>query len=133
MSTINLIIGGVDFSEWVEVENYSCIRRDIVPHSFTNYDGTEYAPRSGYRYELSVNLNELPETAASALAKVLDHDVIPVKFTDLLSDSEDGTTTASFERPEEIGGSIAAETDDGDLWNMKISLTSAVTAVSGSL
>ena len=132
MSTINLIIGGVDFSEWVEADSYSCIRRDIVPHSFTNYDGAEY-PRSGYRYELSVNLSELPEAAASALAKALDHDVIPITFTDLLSDSEDDTTTASFKRPEEIGGSIAAETDDGDLWDMKISLTSAVTAVSGSL
>lgn len=133
MSTINLIIGGVDFSDWVEADSYSCIRRDIVPYSFTNYNGAEYAPRSGYRYELSVNLNELPETAASALAKALDNDKIKVRFTDLLSSSEDGTTEAYFDRPEEIGGSIAAETDDGDLWDMKISLTSAVTAVSGSL
>lgn len=133
MSTINLIIGGVDCSEWVETDSYTCVRRDIVPYSFTNYDGAEYAPRSGYRYELSVNLNELPEAAASALAKALDNDKIKVKFTDLLSDYEDGTTEAYFDRPEEIGGSIAAETDDGDLWDMKISLTSAVTAVSGSL
>lgn len=133
MSTINLIIGGIDFSEWVETDSYTCVRRDIVPYSFTTYNGSEYAPRSGYRYELSVNLSELPETAASALAKALDNDKIKVKFTDLLSDAEDGTTEAYFDRPEEIGGSIAAETDDGDLWDMKISLTSAVTAVSGSL
>ena len=133
MSTINLIIGEVDFSDWVEADSYSCIRRDIVPYSFTNYNGSEYAPRSGYRYELSVNLNELPEATASALAKALDNDKIKVRFTDLLSSSEDGTTEAYFDRPEEIGGSIAAETDDGDLWDMKISLTSAVTAVSGSL
>ena len=133
MSTINLIIGEVDFSDWVEADSYTCIRRDIVPYSVTNYNGAEYAPRSGYRYELSVNLNELPEAAASALAKALDNDKIKVRFTDLLSSSEDGTTEAYFDRPEEIGGSIAAETDDGDLWDMKISLTSAVTAVSGSL
>ena len=133
MSTINLIIGGVDFSEWVETDSYTCIRRDIVPFAFTNHDGAEYAPRSGYRYELSVNLNELPEAAASVLAKALDNDKIKIKFTDLLSDAEDGTTEAYFDRPEEIGGSIAAETDDGDLWDMKISLASAVTAVSGSL
>ena len=133
MSTINLIIGEVDFSEWVEADSYTCVRRDIVPFAFTNYDGAEYAPRRGYRYELSVNLNELPEAAASALAKALDNDKIKVRFTDLLCSSEDGTTEAYFDRPEEIGGSIAAETDDGDLWDMKRSLASAVKAVSGSL
>lgn len=133
MSTINLIIGGVDFSEYVEKEDYSCIRKDVIPKTFTNYDGLVIAPRSGYYYELSVQFSELPEDVASSLAKCLDSDTISVTFTDLLSAAEDGTTTAYFNRPAEIGGSIAAETSDGDLWDMKVSLTSVVTAVSGSL
>lgn len=133
MSTINLIIGGVDFSEYVEKEDYSCIRRDVIPKSFTNYDGSVIAPRSGYYYELSVQFSELSEDVASSLAKCLDSDTIAVTFTDLLSAAEDGTTAAYFNRPAEIGGSIAAETSDGDLWDLKVSLTSAVIAVSGSL
>lgn len=133
MSTINLIIGGVDFSEYVEAESYSCTRKDIVPNSFTDIGGAEVAPRSGYYYELSVHFSELPERFAASLAKALDNDKVCVKFTDLLSTSSDGTTTAYFNRPSEIGGSIAAETNDGDLWDMKISLTSIITAVSGSL
>jgi len=42
-------------------------------------------------------------------------------------------STALFDRPENIGGSISAETDDGDEWEIELSLTSQLQSVSGSL
>lgn len=133
MSTINLIIGNTDFSEWVETDSYTCKRVDIIPKSFVCYDGYEIAKRSGYKYELSVQFTELPDKMAMILASELDNDTIKIRFTDPLSTSDDMTTEQIFYRPAEIGGSIAVEVEGMDLWDMEVSLTSAVTAVSGSL
>lgn len=132
MSTINLIVGGVDVSDFVEAETYSCIRKDIIPKSFTRYDGVVIAPRSGYKYQVDVTLS-LPEKKAAALAAALDNDSISVTFTDLLSKADGMVSTALFDRPENIGGSISAETDDGDEWEIELSLTSHLQSVSGSL
>ena len=48
MSTINLIIGGVDVSERVEVESYSVRKVWKTASEFTKFDGNEIANRVGY-------------------------------------------------------------------------------------
>ena len=130
MSTINLIIGGVDISENVETESYSVKKVWKTNAEFTDVNGEDIIRRSGFFYELSVELHLVPDTLMRSLTAALDSDSISVTFTD--PHSED-CTTASFLRGDSTGGKISQELDDGLLWDMSISLTSEFVQSGGGL
>ena len=130
MSTINLIIGGVDISENVETESYSVSKVWKTNAEFTDIDGNDVVRRSGFFYELSVDLHHVPDVLMRSLISALDSDSIPITFTD--PHSED-CTTASFLRGDSTGGRVAQETDDGLLWDMGISLTSEFVPSGGGI
>lgn len=130
MSTINLIIGGVDVSECVEAESYSVRKVWKTASEFTKFDGNEVVKRSGHYYELSVNFEDVPDTLMRYLTRALDSDRIEITFTDPHSDD---CTTASFIRGGSTGGKIANELDDGLYWNLSISVKSEIIPAEGCL
>ena len=130
MSTINLMIGGVDVSERVETGSYSIRKVWKTASEFTKYDGNEIVNRSGYYYELSVRLEDIPDTVMWALTHALDSDKIEITFTDPHSDD---CTTAFFTRGDSTGGEVANELDDGLYWNLSISVKSEVVPAGGYL
>ncbi len=133
MSTINLIIGGVDVSERVEPESYSVRKIWKTASEFTKFDGNEVVKRNGYYYELSVNFEDLPDTLMRDLTGVLDSDTIEITFSDPHSKNADGCTTAVFGRGESTGGKVANELDDGLYWNLSISVKSEIIPAEGCL
>lgn len=130
MSTINLIIGGVDISEYVETESYSVRKVQKVASEFTRYDGSDVMKRSGYYYELSVNFEDIHNAVILSLISALDSDKIEITFTDPHSAD---CTTASFQRGESTGGEISKELDDGLYWNLGISVKSEIIPAEGCL
>lgn len=130
MSTINLIIGGIDVSELVEPESYSVHKAWKIASEFTKFDGNEIVNRSGYYYELSVNLEDIPDTVMRSLTRALDSDKIESTFTDPHSAD---CTTAFFQRGESTGGKVANELDDGLYWDLSISVKSEVIPAEGCL
>ena len=130
MNTINLIAGGVDVSERVEPESYSVRKVWKTSSEFTKYDGNEIVSRSGYYYELSVRLEDIPDTVMRALTGALDSDKIEITFTDPHSDD---CTTAYFMRGDSTGGEVVNELDDGLYWNLSISVKSEVIPAGGYL
>ncbi|MCX4257652.1 MAG: hypothetical protein OSJ54_12120 [Oscillospiraceae bacterium] len=133
MSTINLIIGGVDVSERVEVESYSVRKVWKTASEFTKFDGNEIANRVGCYYELSVSFEDVPDGLMRTLTCALDSDTIEITFTDPHSENADGCTTAVFGRGESTGGKVANELDEGLSWNFGISLKSEVIPAEGCL
>ena len=123
-STINLIIGGVDVSEYTERENFSVSKVWKTADSFTNYDGTEITVRSGWNYNIKASFDNIPDTLMYKLTAALDSDSISITFTDPHSRSEDMCTTDTFLRGESTGGTVSCELDDGLRWNINISLDS---------
>lgn len=130
MSTINLIIGGIDISEHVEVTSYSASKVWRTASEFTKFDGNDVVKRSGYYYELSVNFEDVPDVLMRSLTRALDSDKIEITFTDPHSND---CTTAFFQRGESTGGKIANELDDGLYWNLSISVKSEVIPAEGCL
>lgn len=130
MSTINLIIGGVDISENVEAESYSVDKVWKTNTEFTDVDGNDTVRRSGYFYELSVDLNDIPDDVMRSLAAALDSDTVSVTFTDPHSEN---CTTADFLRGERTGGRVSRELDDGLYWDMNIALKSKFYPSGGGL
>lgn len=130
MSTINLIIGGIDVSELVEPESYSVRKAWKIASEFTKFDGNEIVNRSGYYYELSVNLEDIPDMVMRSLTRALDSDKIESTFTDPHSAD---CTTAFFQRGESTGGKVANELDDGLYWDLSISVKSEVIPAEGCL
>lgn len=133
MSTINLIIGGIDISEHVEVTSYSVRKVWKTASEFTKFDGNEVIKRSGYYYELSVNFEDVSDVLMCALTSALDSDTIEITFTDPHSKNADGCTAAVFGRGESTGGKVANELDDGLYWNFGISVKSEVIPAEGCL
>lgn len=133
MSTINLIIGGVDVSERVETESYSVRKVWKTASEFTRFDGNEIANRVGCYYELSVSFEDVSDALMRALTCALDSDKIEITFTDPHSESTDGCTTAVFGRGESTGGKVANELDDGLYWNLSISVKSEIIPAEGCL
>lgn len=123
-NTINLIIGGVDISEFTERENYSINKVWKIADSFTNYDGSQISQRSGWNYKIHANLENIPDKLMSRLTDALDNNKISITFTDPHSQNENMCTTDVFERGESTGGEIFCELDDGLRWNIDISLES---------
>ena len=130
-STINLIIGGVDVSEYTERENFSVSKVWKISDSFTNYDGTEITDRSGWNYNIKASFENIPDTLMYKLTAALDSDSISITFTDPHSRSEDMCTTDTFLRGESTGGTVSCELDDGLRWNISISLDSVFHAADG--
>lgn len=130
MSTINLMIGGVDVSERVETGSYSIRKVWKTASEFIKSDGNEIINRSGYYYELSVRLEDIPDTVMRVLTGALDSDKIEITFTDPHSSD---CTTAFFMRGDSTGGEVANELDDGLYWNLSISVKSEVVPAGGYL
>ena len=129
-STITLIIGGVDISEFTERENYSINKVWKTADSFTNYDGSPVTMRSGWNYRLHASLDNIPDKLMTSLVAALDNDKISITFTDPHSPAENMCTTDIFERGESTGGEVFCELDDGLRWNIDISLDSEFHSIS---
>lgn len=129
MSTINLIIGGVDVSENVGVNTYRIKKTWKLGTEFTGYDGKDVKSYTGYYYEISTALDDIPDELMSRLITALDSDTVEVTFTD--PHSAAGTTTADFLRGESTGGEVAYELDDGLYWNLSITLKTELVPSSG--
>ncbi len=121
MSTINLVIGDVDVSEYVQTNDYRVIKTIKRGTEFTAFDGSETIGNLGQYYELYASLELLSDGLMRQLTAALDHDKIDVTFSDPHSAD---STTAVFLRGENTGGEASNETDDGLLWNTTISLRS---------
>lgn len=133
MNNINLIIGGVDISEYVETDSYSARKAYEKSESFKNHDGKNIVSLKGFHYEISVKLELVPDAVMRKLTAALDSDIIPVTFTDPHSDAPDGCTTAAFLRGDSTGGEIACQLDDGFRWDLSISLDSEFVPAGGGL
>lgn len=121
MNTINLLIGGVDVSEFVETESYSVRKVRKTGQSFTKYDGTDVTPPLGFYYEITVSLEDIRDADMRALTAAVDNDDFSVTFTDPHTSN---CTTAQFVRGESTGGTVSGELDDGLYWNVSLSLKS---------
>ncbi len=121
-NTINLIVGGVDVSEFVERENYSIKKVWKTENSFTDSDGKEIIRRIGWNYQLSASFENIPDELMKRLTAALDNDTISITFTD--PHSENMLTTDDFQRGESTGGKVSYELDDGLYWNFSFDLTS---------
>ncbi len=130
MSTINLIIGGIDVSENVQKNSYQIQKIIKRGTEFTAFDGSETIRNIGQYYELHTSLEMLPDSLMRQLTAALNNDKIDVTFTD--PHSADNTTIA-FLRGENTGGEICNELDDGLYWNTSISLKSELTPVGDGL
>lgn len=121
MSTINLKIGGTDVSEYVLVESYTVrqIQKKSENSSFPKYDGTEVSKVLGYYYEISASLMLVPDNTAKALAAAVSWEKFNVDFTDPF-----GGGNAEFLKSDSTSFEVAAEVDDGLLWDIEISLRS---------
>lgn len=128
MKTITLIIGGVDVSEYVIASDYSVQKVWKTKTSFENYDGKEISKRSGWNYQLRAGFEDLTDDVMARLTKALDNSNITVVFTDPHSPEENGCTTAIFKTPQNTGGNVTAELDDGLRWETSIDITSIFTA-----
>lgn len=124
ISTINLIIGGVDVSEFVERGNYSILKIWKTEETFTTYAGKEIISRSGWNYRLKTSLSWIPDDLMRELTAALDNDRISVTFTDPHSSDENGCTADFFTRGDNTGGTIATEYDGQLRWDINISLMS---------
>ena len=119
-STITLIIGNVDVSEFVECENYSVKKVWKGENSFTDINGKDV--KLNWNYQLKASFENVPETIMQEVTSALDNDTISITFTD--PHSENMLTTDNFQRGESTGGSVSAELDDGLRWDLSIDLTS---------
>lgn len=127
-NTIDLIIGGVDISEFVESENYSVKKIWKTSDPFTAYDGSPVSKNIGWNYSVQADLENIPDGIMRDLTKALDNDSISVIFTD--PHSESGKTADTFRRSGTTGGSVACGLDDGLYWNVSISLNSEFHTIS---
>ncbi len=130
MSTINLKIGNTDISEYVSPEEYSVrmLQKKSENSRFQKYDGTETSEVLGYYYELSANIELIPNVIAEQLAAVMAHDKFEAVFTDPF-----GSGTAEFLRSDSAAFEVACELDDGLYWNINISLKSELIKSGGGL
>ncbi len=119
-STITLIIGDVDVSEFVERENYSVKKVWKGENAFTDINGKDV--KLSWNYQLKASFENVPEELMQEITSALDNDVIPITFTD--PHSENMLTTDNFQRGESTGGSVSAELDDGLRWNFSVNLMS---------
>lgn len=130
MSTINLKIGDADVSEYVLAEGYKVrlVQKKSENSSFTKYDGTEFANVLGYYYEISASLALVPDDTAKSLAAAMSEEKFDVDFTDPF-----GGGNAEFLRSDSASFEVAAEVDDGLLWDIDISLKSELINSGGGL
>lgn len=131
---INLVIGGVDVSELVNVDSYnlSC-KPSYDPDSILqNYDGNEHKDLIGEKYAISLTLEMVPTDIVKPLAQAMHSDIVSVTFINLLSTAENMLTTADFERPE-ITYTLKHELDGVDYWDYGINLTSKLVTTSDGL
>lgn len=128
MSTINLKIGNADVSEFVLAEGYTVrlIQKKSQNSSFSRYDGTEVSAVLGYYYEISASLTLVPDNTAKALAAAMSEENFNVDFTDPF-----GGGSAEFLRNNSASFEVAAEVDEGLLWDIDISLKSELINNSG--
>ncbi len=130
MSTINLKIGDADVSEYVLAEGYKVrlVQKKSENSSFTKYDGTEVSKILGYYYEISASLTLVPDNTAKALAAAMSDERFEVDFTDPWD-----AGNAVFLRNDSSSFEVAAEVDDGLLWDIDISLKSELINSGGGL
>lgn len=125
MGTINLKIGETDISEYVSPEGYSVrlVQKKSENSAFIKYDGSEVSAVLGYCYEISADLEFLPDNLARSLAVALSADKFGVTFTDPF-----GVGSAEFLRSDNSVFEVAAELDEGLYWDISISLKSELIA-----
>ena len=130
MSTINLVIGGVDVGENVEVNTYRVHKVWKNGTSFTKFDGSSVERLLGYHYEINVSLTDVPDKLMRQLTSALDNNLITVKFSDPHADD---ITEADFVRSGQTGGEVEYELADGLYWGISISLKSKFVPFGGGL
>lgn len=128
MSTIYLKIGNADVSKFVLAEGYTVrlVQKKSENSSFSKYDGTEVSAILGYYYEISASLALVPDNTAKALASAMSEENFNVNFTDPF-----GKGSAEFLRNSSASFEVAAEVDNGLLWDIDISLKSELINNSG--
>lgn len=130
MGTINLKIGNADVSEYVLAEGYTVrqIQKKSENSDFTKYDGTEVSRILGYYYEISASLLLVPDNLSQALAESMSQEKFNADFTDPF-----GGGSAEFLRSDSASFEVAAEVDEGLLWDIDISLKSELIDSGGGL
>lgn len=121
MSTINFIIDGTDVSEYIEAEAYSVNRVWETSEGFTDYTGKAVSFSKGYHYELSLNLEDVPDPVMRELTAALAKKTVSITFTDPHSVD---CTTAQFLRGDSTGGEASNEYDGEIHWNLSMRLKS---------
>lgn len=130
MSTINLKIGDADVGKYVLAEGYTVrlIQKKSENSGFTKYDGTEVSAVRGYYYEISASLLLVPDDLSQTLAKAMSQEKFNADFTDPF-----GGGSAEFLRGDSASFEVAAEVDEGLLWDIDISLKSELIDSGGGL